>query len=71
MKVLYSSPNSRIDKLFPYDFTLIFFCNIDENKKVVESEFNSEVNQIRIYHACESGVDKYVPRSTVWHHEDC
>ena len=26
---------------------------------------------IRIYHECESGIEKFVPRNTVWHHEAC
>ena len=26
---------------------------------------------IRIYHECEGGIEKPVPRITVWHHEDC
>ena len=26
---------------------------------------------IRIYHECEGGIEKSVPRITVWHHEAC
>ena len=26
---------------------------------------------IRIYHECEDGIEKIVPRVTVWHHEAC
>ena len=26
---------------------------------------------IRIYHECAGGIEKYVPRITVWHHEAC
>ena len=32
---------------------------------------NPHTNNIKIHHECESGIEKSVPRITVWHHEAC
>ena len=31
----------------------------------------SKLKSIKIYHACEGGIEKSVPRITDWHHEAC
>ena len=33
--------------------------------------FIIDAKNIRIYHECESGIEKPVPRITVWHHKAC
>ena len=33
--------------------------------------YASWLSNIRIYHECEGGIEKSVPRVAVWHHEAC
>ena len=36
-----------------------------------EKEINAQTNIIRIYHECEGGIGKSVPRILFWHHKAC
>ena len=53
---------------------LIFFLPFEYDLEIPQPQISPsylEKRTIRIYHECEGGKEKSVPRITVWHHEAC
>ena len=51
---------------------LLFSVHKDNGLIAIAKQQTSGKGKIkRIHHECEVGIEKFVPRITVWHHEAC
>ena len=60
--------NLSLHQIYPKNF-ILYTISRDKNKKYQQIRIYNWY--IRIYHECEGGIEKSVPRITDWHHEAC